>query len=347
MTIYPVAAKKILVIQLRQIGDVLLTTPAVRALREQYPDSTIWYLTETGPSKILQGNPHIDRIVTRQRKASLADDLKLLWTLRQERFDLLIDFFSNGRSAWMSFVTGARHRVAVRHAGRAFWYTFTPNIQTGRGYAPEDKLALLRAIGIQGELTPPVLTIPDAAKNYIDAFFKARGLDTPPAAAQSPIVTIDPTSRRQARRWLPERYAQLADELLERYQARCIFLWGPGEQEMIESLVKQAKRPHILACQTDLMQAAALIARSDLHIGNCSAPRHIAVAVGTPSLIVMGPTSAANWTYPSPQHKAMRGNVPCLECQKIECATHECMVALTVEMMADAAGELLGANRRN
>lgn len=342
MTIYPVAAKKILVIQLRQIGDVLLTTPAVRALREQYPDSTIWYLTETGPSKILQGNPHIDRIVTRQRKASLADDLKLLWTLRQERFDLLIDFFSNGRSAWMSFVTGARHRVAVRHAGRAFWYTFTPNIQTGRGYAPEDKLALLRAIGIQGELTPPVLTIPDAAKNYIDAFFKARGLDTPPAAAQSPIVTIDPTSRRQARRWLPERYAQLADELLERYQARCIFLWGPGEQEMIESLVKQAKRPHILACQTDLMQAAALIARSDLHIGNCSAPRHIAVAVGTPSLIVMGPTSAANWTYPSPQHKAMRGNVPCLECQKIECATHECMVALTVEMMADAAGELLG-----
>ena len=342
MTIYPVAAKKILVIQLRQIGDVLLTTPAVRALREQYPDSTIWYLTETGPSKILQGNPHIDRIVTRQRKASLADDLKLLWTLRQERFDLLIDFFSNGRSAWMSFVTGARHRVAVRHAGRAFWYTFTPNIQTGRGYAPEDKLALLRAIGIQGELTPPVLTSPDAAKNYIDAFFKARGLDTPPAAAQSPIVTIDPTSRRQARRWLPERYAQLADELLERYQARCIFLWGPGEQEMIESLVKQAKRPHILACQTDLMQAAALIARSDLHIGNCSAPRHIAVAVGTPSLIVMGPTSAANWTYPSPQHKAMRGNVPCLECQKIECATHECMVALTVEMMADAAGELLG-----
>ena len=342
MTIYPVAAKKILVIQLRQIGDVLLRTPAVRALREQYPDSTIWYLTETGPSKILQGNPHIDRIVTRQRKASLADDLKLLWTLRQERFDLLIDFFSNGRSAWMSFVTGARHRVAVRHAGRAFWYTFTPNIQTGRGYAPEDKLALLRAIGIQGELTPPVLTIPDAAKNYIDAFFKARGLDTPPAAAQSPIVTIDPTSRRQARRWLPERYAQLADELLERYQARCIFLWGPGEQEMIESLVKQAKRPHILACQTDLMQAAALIARSDLHIGNCSAPRHIAVAVGTPSLIVMGPTSAANWTYPSPQHKAMRGNVPCLECQKIECATHECMVALTVEMMADAAGELLG-----
>ena len=342
MTIYPVAAKKMLVIQLRQIGDVLLTTPAVRALREQYPDSTIWYLTETGPSKILQGNPHIDRIVTRQRKASLADDLKLLWTLRQERFDLLIDFFSNGRSAWMSFVTGARHRVAVRHAGRAFWYTFTPNIQTGRGYAPEDKLALLRAIGIQGELTPPVLTIPDAAKNYIDAFFKARGLDTPPAAAQSPIVTIDPTSRRQARRWLPERYAQLADELLERYQARCIFLWGPGEQEMIESLVKQAKRPHILACQTDLMQAAALIARSDLHIGNCSAPRHIAVAVGTPSLIVMGPTSAANWTYPSPQHKAMRGNVPCLECQKIECATHECMVALTVEMMADAAGELLG-----
>ena len=345
MTTYPISAKKILIIQFRQIGDVLLTTPAVKALRDFYPDSVIWYFTETGPAKILQGNPHIDRVVTRQRTARLRDDVALIRQLRNEHFDLVIDFFCNGRSAWMSFLTGAPHRVAAAHRGRSFWYTDTPTIQAGIGYAQEDKLALLRAIGIPGTLIPPVLHVPDDASAYIDAFFTQQELDKTGAAVHAPIITIDPTSRRQSRRWIPERYAQLADELFERHQAQCIFIWGPGEREMVEALVKQANHPHRLACQTDLMQLAALIAKSDLHIGNCSAPRHLAVAVGTPSLTVMGPTSAANWTYPSPQHRAMRGNVACLECQKTDCATHECMTALTVEMMADAAGELLNQKR--
>ncbi|GAK48834.1 glycosyltransferase family 9 [Candidatus Moduliflexus flocculans] len=341
MTTYPVSAKKILIIQFRQIGDVLLTTPAVKALRDFYPDSEIWFFTEAGPAKILQGNPHIDRIVIRQRKARFRDNVALIRELRKERFDLVIDFFCNGRSAWMSFLIGAAHRVAAAHRGRSFWYTDTPAIQTGIGYAAEDKLALLRAIGIPGTLIPPVLHIPDESNAYIDTFFTQQKLDKTDAAGHAPIVTIDPTSRRQSRQWIRERYVQLADELFERHQARSIFIWGPGEREMVDALIKQARYPHLLACQTDLMQLAALIAKSDLHIGNCSAPRHLAVAVRTPSLIVMGPTSAANWTYPSPQHRAMCGNVECLECQKTECATHECMTALTVEMMADAAEELL------
>ena len=338
---YPVSVKKILVIQFRQVGDVLLTTPAVKALRDFYPESELWFFTEAGPAKILQENPHVNHVVTRQRKANLWNDLRVIWQLRKERFDLVIDFFCNGRSAWMSFLTGAPHRITTPHRGRSFWYTDTPNITTGIGYAPEDKLALLRAIGIPGTLIPPVLQISDEAQAYIEAFFTEQKLDKNDTAGHAPIITIDPTSPRQAKRWIPERYAQLADALFERHSARCIFLWGPGEREIVEALITQAKHPHLLACQTDLMQVAALIARSDLHIGNCSAPRHIAVAVGTPSLTVMGPTSPANWTYPSPLHRAMRGNVTCLECQKTDCATHECMFALTVEMMADAAGELL------
>ncbi len=329
MTTYPVPAKKILVIQLRQVGDVLLTTPAVKTIRAHYADSSIWYVTETGPAVLLQGNPHIDHLLTRRRRDGIWQDIQLVRRLRQEKFDLVIDFFCNPRSAWVSFLTGAPHRIAVYHGGRAWWYTETPKIETGKGYAAEDKLALLQAIGLQGKLVPPVIHVSDEANLYIEEFF--RRINRSKRDHSGLLVTIDPTSRRQAKRWIPERYVHLADRLVERYQAMVIFIWGPGEHDMAASLVKQGKYQHLLACPTNLMQLAALIAKSDMHIGNCSAPRHIAAAVGTPSVTVMGPTSPENWTYPSPIHQVVRGDVSCLECQKTTCDTHECMNRLTVQ----------------
>ena len=96
-------AENILVIQLRQVGDVLLTTPTLKVLRDHYPHSRISYLTETGPAVLLRGNPHLDAIVTRNRKNTLLEEARLVWELRQARYDLVIDFFCNPRSAWMSF----------------------------------------------------------------------------------------------------------------------------------------------------------------------------------------------------------------------------------------------------
>lgn len=332
-------AENILVIQLRQVGDVLLTTPALKVLRDHYPHSRISFLTETGPAALLRGNPHLDALITRKRTNTLLADVRLIGELRKAKYDLVIDFFCNPRSAWMSFLTGAPQRIAAYHSGRTWWYTHTPEIKGGKGYAAEDKLALLRAVGISGDLTPPVLTVSEDAKHYIEEFFRKEHLLE---QHTGPVITIDPTSRRQAKRWSPERYVELADRLVEQYQAAVIFIWGPGEQEMVASLVQQGQYPHTLACPTDLVQLAALIQRSDLHIGNCSAPRHIAVAVGTPSLTIMGPTVPVNWTYPSPIHRAIQGKVPCLECHKTECKAHDCMKALTVQEVEHAVEQLLG-----
>jgi ADP-heptose:LPS heptosyltransferase len=226
--------------------------------------------------------------------------------------------------------------VASYHAGRSWWYTYTPVIRGGKSYAAEDKLALLRAIRIEGGLVPPVIQVSDEAKQYIDNFFIHQNIYN-----NKPVITIDPTSRRQAKRWIPERYVQLADRLVEKHAATVIFIWGPGEKEMVDSFRQQGKHQHILACPTDLMQLSALIARSHLHIGNCSAPRHIAVAVGTPSLTIMGPTALESWTFPSPIHRVVRGNVPCITCGKTQCTTHECMQALTVEEVENAAEQMI------
>ncbi len=337
-------AQNILVIQLRQVGDVLLTTPAVKVLRDHYPASRITFLTETGPAQLLEGNPHLDAVITRSRKNTVWQDWQLAHTLRRAHFDLVIDFFCNPRSAWLTFLTGAPQRIASHHAWRTWWYTFTPKIQGGVGYAATDKLALLHALGIGGELVPPVLTIPPAAQAYIADFFSQQQIHAEDTAR--PLITIDLTSRRQARRWVAERYVQMADRLVEKYQAHVIFIWGPGEQEDVAALVAHAQHPQTLACPTNLMQLAALIARARLHIGNCSAPRHLAVAVNTPSLTIMGPTIPANWTYPAPMHRVIQGNVPCLGCHHNICAPHTCMNALTVQEVEHAAAAMLAENMR-
>lgn len=337
---WPVDARNILVTQLRQVGDVLLTTPAVKVLRDHYPHSRISYLTETGPATLLEGNPHLDAIIRRNRKSGVLQDWQLAFTLRKARYDLVLDFFCNPRSAWLSFMTGARYRVAAYHAGRSWWYTHAPRLPDVQEYTAERKLALLRAIGIHGELVPPILNIAASAKQYIDAFFKTHQI-----REDTPVVTIDPTSRRPARRWIPERYVQLADRLTEQCQATVIFVWGPGEKEDVDALVRQGRFHHLLACPTDLMQLSALIARSWLEIGASSAPQHIAVAVGTPSLTIMGPTNPVNWTYPSPLHRTVQGKVDCLACNRTECATHECMQMLRVEDVECAAQQLLTTAR--
>ena len=298
-------------------------------------------MTETGPAVLLQGNPHLDRVILRNRGNGLWQDIQLARCLRVEKFDLVIDFFCNPRSAWMSFLTGAPHRIASYHAGRAWWYSYAPRIGAERGYAASDKLALLRTIGVEGSLVPPVIRISDEARHYINNFFAREELHRQQITHARPVITVDVTSRRQAKRWGPERYVQLADRFVERWNARVVFIWGPGERDMVGELLRQGQHKHLLACQTDLMQLSALIANSDLHIGNCSAPRHIAAAVGTPSLTVMGPTSPESWTYPDPKHRVVQGDVPCLECQKTECGTHECMKALTVENVADMAEDML------
>lgn len=340
MNIYPAQAKNILVIQLRQVGDVLLTTPAVKVLRDAYPQSRISFLTETGPAVLLQGNPHIDEIITRKRRSAWQEEMRLIRRVWQAKFDLVIDFFGNPRSAWLSLLTRAPHRIAPYNAGRAWCYTYTPKIQQKTRYAAEEKLALLETIGIVGKLVPPVLHISAAAEQYIEAFLTQYGIPSD-QSPQPPVITIDLTSRRQTKRWIPERYVELADRLAEQYDAKVIFIWEPGEKEEVEALLTRSRHRHILAYPTNLMQLAALIAKSDLHIGNCSAPRHIAVAVGTPSLIVMGPTSPEDWTYPSPLHRVAQGNVPCLGCQKTSCQKHECMQSLTVEDVEQIATALL------
>lgn len=259
---------RILVIQFRHVGDVLLTTPALKALRDRYPQARIDYLTEPGPSHILRGNPHIDAVILRKRKATLREDWALIRTLRRTQYDLVFDFFSNPTSAILARLSGAPCRVARSRFGRNFLYSHTPVVNHQEDvYSPTHKLALLRAMGVPAAICPPILEIPRESADRIAQFLQDSAI-----APEARLVTMDTTSRLADKKWEGQRFLQLADWLTEKHGARVVFIWGPGEKEEVEDLITQGRHAHLLAPPTSLMELAALIAKSHLHIGNCSGP---------------------------------------------------------------------------
>ncbi len=162
------------------------------------------------------------------------------------------------------------------------------------------------------------------------------------------LVTLDPTHRRVTRRWPASAYAETLRLLADADPAlRFLPLWGPGEEQEIRELVAACDcKDHILLPERmlSLREMAACIEAARLHLGNCSAPRHMAVAVGTPSCVIRGATSDG-WTYPSPQHVTVAANLDCQPCNRNTCSTGTpCLTAVPPRRVADTVLAMLAAN---
>ena len=183
---------QILLVRLRLIGDVVFTTPAIRALRRHYPDARLTYLVEAQAAPVVRGNPHLDEVMVVRRSrglARIADDWRLGRTLARRRFDLVIDFHGGPRGSWLTWLTGARQRVGYTVAGRSWMYTQA--VERTRELRPrhsvENQWDLLAALGIAPP-TPvddPLEMAEDAAaRASVDARLAGAGLRTGDAAGR-------------------------------------------------------------------------------------------------------------------------------------------------------------------
>ena len=132
------------------------------------------------------------------------------------------------------------------------------------------------------------------------------------------MVTMDPSHRRPTRRWPAEHYGEVCRRLPDELGALPVVLWGPGEEDLADRVVEASGGRGVKAPATCLREMAALIGAADLHLGNCSAPRHIAVAVGTPTFTILGATSAG-WTHPAVEHTQTALGLECQPCNRNEC----------------------------
>jgi len=309
--------QRILLIQLRQIGDVLMCTPALKALREKLPDARIDFLAEFGPAKILAGNPHLSEVIFRHPGRGASGTLRLLHLVRSRRYDAVIDFLANPRSAVIALFSGAPLTISYAGGRRSFLYKRT---EPPRGdYSASHKLSLLRAlnIGLADENPEnacdlrPVYVVSARARAFARRWLDEAGV------APGEYIVIDPTHRRPTRRW--GRFAELADMVDGATGAKCVFLWGPGEEDYVDAMLRQASRRHLKAPPTSVEEMAAVIENAAALVGTDSAPRHLAAALGVPSLVVTGSTDPKNWTLPEPIHQTVSMGLECQPCNSNKC----------------------------
>ena len=321
-----------LVIQLRQIGDVVLTTPIPRILKEARPGCRVAFLTERPSDQLLEGNPHIDEILLNDRRAPWWQTLRLGGRLRGRRFDVVLDFMGNPRSAILSCLSGAATRISYRAPGRGVLYTH--RVSGAGGYAVEIKKNLLEPLGIRSAWERPEIFLTPEEKGWARSE-RQRLL----GGRHDRLVTVDPSHRRVTRRWPADHYGKLCAWMAGQGWTPVV-LWGPGEEGVARAVVEASGARAVPAPATTLRQMAGLIGAADLHVGNCSAPRHIAVAVGTPSFTILGSTSAG-WTHPAAEHTQIALGLDCQPCNRNRCGRDDlaCLRDLEPERVAGAIGE--------
>jgi ADP-heptose:LPS heptosyltransferase len=341
--------RRILCCQLRQIGDVLLLTPSLHMLKTRFPEAQIDVLTEKKCAPVLMNNPEVGHVWELDRGRGFLDSIRFYRRVGQgpegQGYDLIIDFQQLPRIRWVLALSGA----AVKLSYPPPWYNrpfYTHWAPVSGPYAAKCKAGvLMNALGLPWRNDPPRLFLSDAEKDSAATLLQGYGLQP-----GQTLVTVDATHRRASRLWPAAHYARLmALAAGVRLDLKFLLLFGPGEESLVAEVRQLAMAQGLDQSRLvlperllSLREMAAVQTHARLHLGNCSSPRHFAVAVGTPTLTVRGSTSNA-WTYPGPGHEDISLGLPCQPCDESACGLElKCLTGLTPEAVLPRLLAMLG-----
>jgi heptosyltransferase-3 len=330
----------ILLIQLGDIGDVVLTLPCVRALRENFPQARIAVAVRDKAAELLADCPWLDRVIAVTKPSgTLGEKIRLqndfFRSLRSLHCDLAIDLRTGTRGAILAFLSGASQRIGFYAEDGRLWRNrlFTGLLQ--REYSPDLHvvdylLCLLAAFGIPAERKPPELAV------AVDKQERIRILLSEAAVPHDKIiVAVQPFSLWQYKEWGKEKYVALIRWLMAEYGVAVIVTGSAAEKDRAGEIVRGGEAGcYNLAGETSMADYAALLQRCRLFIGVDSAGLHIAAAVGTPTVGIFGPSSPVSWAPVGREHLVVQKNLPCVPCRQKGCGNSEksrCLDELTLE----------------
>ncbi len=343
------AIRRILVTRMKYIGDVVLTTPILSALRARFPEASIAYLGDKEAVSLLEHHPCVDEIIPFDfSRPTFLEQPKVMMALRSKRFDVAIDLFSNPRTALLTYATGARIRIGKHSRGRGSLYTHQVRDDGRAKTAVEFHYQYLAPLGIAPSVwkTEIALTSDEIreARNYL------KWQDVDP---DKPIVGLHPGATWPAKMWPWERFADLVDLIGAKTGAQVVLTQGPRDGHLIEKISCRAVAPMFPLPLVPLRQLAAILAQLNVYVANDNGTMHIAAAVGTKTVGIFGPGEENIWfPYGPPYydaaagHIALRKELPCHPCHLDICTREgdgfmECMKLLGVREVFDAVRERL------
>jgi len=284
---------KILLLQLKRIGDLILTTPAITALREKFPGARITLVVPRECADLLPAIASVDRTLVTRRKLR---DVGMFFAVAREKFDYCIDFTRNDRSALLAFVSGAQkrvvsHRIKVQSRSRARVYNEFARHPIREMHTLDYHLALLEPLGICNASPALHLELPRAAREQAEKLRRDSKID-------NSFIIFHPGSARVEKFWETQRWADVIDHAWRDYDVDLVLTGGVSEleQEHIRQIKAKLRQPIVdLSGKTNLLTLTALIAQARLVVTVDSAPMHLAAATQTPQVVLFGPTNPFHW----------------------------------------------------
>jgi heptosyltransferase-3 len=312
---------KILVIRLRSIGDTVLSTSSLNALRRFLPNAQIDILVENWVAPVLNEHPSINEVITMER-GSLAARARLARDLRSRRYDVVYNLHGGTTATLLTRATGARHRVgyaSYQYANLHNHQAPSPLLlwQQSKTHSVEQQLALLGWTGVPVTDRPATtLAITKQAASVVEIKLRESGL------LNQKIALIHPAAAFATKQWAGENFARVSEFLVASGFVN-VAIAGPNETHVVNELVSKSKTK-IVTMNLSLPEVTALAARASLFIGNDSGIAHIASAVGTPSVVIFGSSNIAHWRpWNRSPNEVVFEELPCQPCHGYYCEKFE------------------------
>ncbi len=347
--------KKILVIRLSALGDVVRTLPAVTSIARAYPDAEITWVTETLGASFVSGHPLVNTVIvfpTRLWRRTfltpagfvrvIREFFRFRRQLRAEEYDIVVDFHGVLKSALVCRIARTARRVGYDSTGAKegsyLFYSETVDIGPQKQSRYDRNMKLARYLGGNEPDRSDFISIPSEIKEELAPFLDK--IDGP-----GPLIAIHPgtSARAPYKRWFPGRYASLCDTIVTQMNGRVILTWAPDEYEFVTTIAEAThENVHVAPRTETTVHLAYLLSASDIYVGSDTGAMHIATLAGTPVVAIWGPTDPVeNEPGPYSTHEMVHTPVDCSPCRKMGCLLGICMEAVEVDEVADAVRMML------
>ena len=331
--------KNILIIKLRYIGDVILSLPTLKMLREHYPGARLVCLVNPGTQEVLTHNPHVDEVLVMAR-GSLREQIEFLLELRNHHFDCVIDLTDGDRSAFLSWFSGAPRRIGFNRENRWRGMLYSDCVDgepDGDRHMVVHHAQALRPLGVTSLPFDPTIDVPEEYSANVRTKLERLGL------FHLPWVMMHTTARYWFKAWPIERFALLINKI----QAKGIPIVLVGHSADFNEasfLQAEAKESLIsLVGETSLLELSGFMKNASLFVGNDTGLMHMAAAVGCPVVALFGPTDPDVWGPRGPKVRTIYKGLDCRACFHPGCSRGEesCMNQISVDEVYLAVLELL------
>ncbi len=281
----PEQINRILIIRLAPLGETVLTTPVIRALRQHFQEAHIAYMVAPTREDLVSANPHLNEVLTYQSSVP-----KLIYQIVQRKFQMAVVLQPTFRLVLHTFLARIPFRVGfeTNTGGKRLLHIAVPN--NTEQHETQRYLDVVRALDIEITDDDPEVFVDEAGKAWGNDFLENQSLND-----GKPIIGLNPGSATTYRRWPTDSFAILGDMLHKAYDAHIIITTGPREDKLAHHIAKQMAYSPITVNDITPMQLAALLQRCHLYISNDTGPMHLSIAVKTPTIALFGGSNPTQW----------------------------------------------------